>query len=442
MTANADLLQQCELEKIKFVKLQFTDILGSVKSVTIPVEQLPKALEGNLSFDGGAVEGFVRIEESDMLLRPDPGSFAVFPWPPESYMKTARLMCDVYWPNGEQFQGCPRGILKAVMRDAESMGFDLFAGPEPEFFLFRRNPDGSPSVDSHDHAGYFDLPPLDQGEAARQDMVRALIQMGFEIEASHHEAAPAQHEIDFKYADSLTTADQIATFRFVVRTVALNHDLHATFMPKPKLGINGSGMHVHLSLFRDGQNAFYDPEAPHELSQECMSFIAGLMHHCRGFTAITNPLVNSYKRLVPGYEAPVYIAWSMGNRSPLVRIPARREVGTRVELRSPDPSCNPYLALAVVFAAGLEGLKKGLQPPMPVAKNIYQLDWEERLEQEIGSLPKSLDEALYELEKDQLMVDTLGEHVISRFAEAKRVEWEEYRSQVHDWELQKYLGAY
>lgn len=442
MTANADLLQQCQLQGIKFVRLQFTDILGAVKSVTIPVEQLPKALEGNLSFDGGAVEGFVRIEESDMLLKPDPTSFAVFPWPSESHMKTARLMCDVYWPSGEPFEGCPRGILKAVMRDARSMGFDPFAGPEPEFFLFRRNPDGSPSVESHDQAGYFDLPPLDRGEAARQDMARALIQMGFEIEASHHEAAPAQHEIDFKYADSLTTADQIATFRFVVRTVALNHNLHATFMPKPKLGINGSGMHVHLSLFKNGENAFYDPEAPYELSEECMSFIAGLMHHCRGFTAITNPLVNSYKRLVPGYEAPVYIAWSMGNRSPLLRIPARREEGTRVELRSPDPSCNPYLALAVVFAAGLEGIKKGMQPPVPVAKNIYRLDWEERLEQDIGSLPKSLDEALYDLEKDRLVIDTLGEHVVSRFIKAKRVEWDEYRSQVHDWELKRYLGAY
>ncbi len=437
-----DLLKLCDEIDVKFIKLQFTDILGSIKSVTIPRSQMDKALAGDISFDGGSIEGFVRIEESDMLLRPDPESFSVFPWNSSTGMKRARLMCDVTWPDGGTFEGCPRTALKKVIRKAEQMGFSPQAGPEPEFFLFLRGKGGSPTVESHDQAGYFDLPPLDRGEEAREDMVQTLLEMGFEIEASHHEVAPAQHEIDFKYADALTTADQIATFRFVVRTVALRHDLHATFMPKPREGINGSGMHVHLSLFKDGENVFYDPDGDFGLSDTCRQFIAGVMHHCRGFTAITNPLVNSYKRLVPGYEAPVYVAWSMGNRSPLLRIPARRGEGTRVELRSPDPSCNPYLALAVMFRAGLDGIENSMTPPPPVEENIYELNLNQRRKLQIDALPGTLEEALGELRDNDLILDTLGDHLAERFTEAKSIEWHKYRSQVHKWELKQYLGTY
>ncbi len=441
-TQRDNVMRRCEDEGIRFIKLQFTDILGAVKNVTIPVEQLPKALDGDISFDGGSIEGFVRIEESDMLLQPDPHSFAIFPWQRGDRGRTGRLMCNITWPDKEPFEGCPRTILQEVMSRAGRSGFGLHAGPEPEFFLFLRQDDGSPTLSSHDEAGYFDMPPLDRGEAAREDMVRALIDMDFEIEASHHEAAPAQHEIDFKYADALTTADQIATFRFVVRTVALQHNLHATFMPKPKHGIAGSGMHVHMSLFRENDNAFYEPKDPDGLSDACRHFIAGLLDHCRGFTAITNPLVNSYKRLVSGFEAPVHIAWSMGNRSPLIRVPARRGEGTRVELRSPDPACNPYLALAVTFAAGLDGIERQLPLPEPINENVYRMDVQDRADRNIGALPKSLNQALEHMQRDELVMNTLTSHVSNRFVDAKKIEWEEYRCQVHEWEVQRYLGTY
>ena len=437
-----EIIDRCERLDVRLVKLQFTDILGSIKNVTIPITQLDKALAGDISFDGSSIEGFVRIDESDMLLRPDPDSFAVFPWNSATGMTRARLMCDVTWPDGADFEGCPRSTLKNVVEKAETMGFSPQAGPEPEFFLFLRGDDGSPTTKSHDQAGYFDLPPLDRGEEAREDMVQTLMEMGFEIEASHHEAAPAQHEIDFKYADALTIGDHIATFRFVVCTVALKHDLHATFMPKPQAGINGSGMHVHMSLFLDGENAFYDPDSADGLSDVCRHFIAGVMKHCRSFTAITNPLVNSYKRLVPGYEAPVHIAWSKGNRTPLIRIPARRGEGTRIELRSPDPACNPYLALAVMFRAGLDGIERELEPVPPVEENIYELDVEERRELGVDSLPGTLDMALDALEQDQLILETLGQHISDRFIQAKRIEWQKYRSQVHRWEMERYLGSY
>ncbi len=442
MTDSKDVIKICEQEGIRFIKLQFTDILGAVKTVTIPVEQLPKGLEGNIAFDGSSIEGFVRIEESDMLLRPDPASFSIFPWHSDPGSKTARLMCDIAWPDGAPFDGCPRTILQRVVQDAQDLGLVPHAGPEPEFFLFLRNDDGSPSLKSHDHAGYFDQPPLDKGEEAREHMVRTLLDMGFEIEASHHEVAPAQHEIDFKYEEALTTADQIATFRFVVRTVALQHNLHATFMPKPKHGIPGSGMHVHLSLFRGDTNIFYDPSDEDGLSRECRHFIAGLMHHARSLTAITNPLVNSYKRLVPGYEAPSYIAWSLGNRSPLIRVPARRGTGTRVEMRNPDPSCNPYLALAVLFAAGLDGMKNEMELGESVNDNIYIMGEQQLHDRHIESLPRSLDEALDELEKSELIRRTLTPHLLERFIEAKRIEWDEYRTQIHEWEIKRYLGAY
>ncbi|HEY8347076.1 MAG TPA: type I glutamate--ammonia ligase [Symbiobacteriaceae bacterium] len=427
---------------VHFIRLQFTDILGVIKNVDIPAQQLEKALDGGILFDGASIEGFVRIEESDMLLKPDPATFAVFPWQEQGEGATARLICDVYNADGTPFIGDPRGTLKRVMAQAAEMGFTMMVGPEPEFFLFHREPDGRPSTRTTDQASYFDQGPMDRGEECRRDCVLALEKMGFEIEASHHEAAPGQHEIDFKFADALQTADNIATFRFVVRTIALQHGLHASFMPKPIVGVNGSGMHLHQSLFRGNENAFYDPSKPSGLSDICMHYIAGLLAHAKAFTAICNPLVNSYKRLVPGYEAPVYIAWSERNRSPLVRIPARRGLSTRVELRSPDPSCNPYLALAVTLAAGLDGIRRKLTPPEPVNRNIYLMTPEERAAEGIESLPSSLIEALRELEADDVIREALGPHIYRSFMEAKQIEWDIYRSQVHQWELDQYLWIF
>ncbi len=441
MKSSEEVLRMAEELDVKFVRLQFTDILGILKNVSIPVEQLPKALEGEIQFDGSSIEGFVRIEESDMNLKPDPDTFVLFPWKPKEGA-VARLICDVYNPDGTPFEGCPRGRLKKVMAEAREMGFTMNAGPEAEFFLFQTNEDGSPTLNTQDQAGYFDLTPVDLGESARRDMVLNLTEMGFEIEASHHEVAPGQHEIDFKYADVLTTADSLATFRFVVRTIAQKHGLHATFMPKPIFGINGSGMHTNQSLFKGSSNAFYDPEGEFELSREAMGYIAGLLAHAPAFTAITNPTVNSFKRLVPGYEAPVYIAWSHRNRSPLVRIPARRGLGTRIELRSPDPSCNPYLSLAVMLKAGLDGIKKGMIPPPPEHRNIYSMTEEERKGRDIISLPGSLKEALEELEKDEVILEALGEHVWDRFREAKTLEWDSFRTTVHQWEVDRYLTRF
>ncbi len=426
---------------VRFVRLQITDILGAVKNVAIPVEQLDKALDGELMFDGSSIEGFVRIEESDMYLRPDPDTFSVYPWHKEGGA-TARLICDVYNPDGTPFAGCPRGILKRVMEEADALGYTCFAGPEPEFFLFERDENGAATLRSHDQAGYFDLSPVDRGESARRDMVLALQAMGFEIEASHHEVAPAQHEIDFQYADAVTTADRIATFRVVVRIIAMQHNLHATFMPKPVYGINGSGMHVHMSLFQGDKNAFFEPGAKMDLSDTALHFIGGLLAHAKEFTAITNPIVNSYKRLVPGYEAPVNIAWSAKNRSPLLRVPAKRGLSTRVELRSPDPSCNPYLALAVTFKAGLLGAASKMSPPPPVSENLYAMSAAERRERGIDQLPGNLLEAVSAMQASSLMRETLGDHVFERFCDAKRIEWDVYRTQVHPWEVERYLSVY
>lgn len=436
-----DILYFVKEQKIAFIRLQFTDILGITKNVAIPVPQLKKALEGELTFDGSSIEGFVRIEESDMHLKPDPNTFAIFPWR-KGEGATARLICDVYNPDGTPFEGCPRYRLRKAIKKAEEMGFTMYAGPELEFFLFLKDEKGEPTTVSHDQGGYFDLTPVDKGENARRDMVLNLQQMGFEIETSHHEVAPGQHEISFKYADALTTADNIATFRFVVRTIAMNHNLHATFMPKPVFGINGSGMHTHQSLFQGDKNAFFDPSAPSQLSKTAYYYIGGLMAHVKGFTAITNQLVNSYKRLVPGYEAPVYIAWSERNRSPLIRIPVRRGSGTRVELRSPDPSCNPYLALAVMLRSGLDGIEKKIEPPPPVNYNIYELEEAERIEKGIDTLPLNLGMALEEMAKDELVKETLGEHVFNRFYEAKKIEWNNYRIRVHPWEIEHYLKVF
>jgi len=427
---------------VRFVNLQFTDILGNIKNVAIPVQQLPKALDGQVMFDGSSIEGFVRIEESDMFLMPDLDTFAILPWQSDSNGTTARLICDVTNADGSPFAGCPRSALRRVIKEAEDLGYTMFAGPEAEFFLFQVGPDGRAGTQTHDQGSYFDFSPIDKGEEARREMVITLEQLGFEVERSQHEAAPGQHEIDFKYAEALETADNILTFRLVVRTVAQRHGLHATFMPKPVFGINGSGMHTHMSLFRDGKNAFHDPAAPYELSKVCMQYLAGLMAHVRGFTAITNPLVNSYKRLVPGYEAPVYIAWSEVNRSPLIRIPARRGIGTRLELRSPDPSCNPYLALAVMLKAGLEGVKREAKPPAPVNRNVYKMTTAERQAAGVATLPGTLSEALDAMAEDELVRAALGDHIFTRFIEAKQIEWDIYRTQVTNWELEQYLNVF
>lgn len=432
------ILQKVDEMDVQFIRLQFTDILGILKNVAITKDQLEKALDGELMFDGSSIEGFVRIEESDMYLKPDLSSFTIFPWRPNKGA-VARLICDVYNPDGTPFAGDPRHVLRRAVAEAQEMGYSMYVGPECEFFLFHCEDDGRPTLRTHDQAGYFDLSPVDLGENARRDMCLVLENMGFEIEASHHEVAPGQHEIDFKYADALTTADNIVTFKFVVRTIAQRHGLHATFMPKPIRGINGSGMHTNQSLFKDGKNAFYDPSGKLELSDVAYYYIGGLLHHARALAAITNPTVNSYKRLVPGYEAPVYVAWSPRNRSPLIRVPAKRGPSTRLELRNPDPACNPYLAIAAMLKAGLDGIKNRIEPPTPLDRNIFRLTTEERQRLGIASLPGSLKEALSCLDEDPVIKEALGEHVYGRFTEAKWLEWEDYQAQVHQWEIDQYL---
>lgn len=426
---------------VKFVRLQFTDIHGLLKNMAITVDQLAKALDGELMFDGSSIFGFTSIEKSDLYLRPDPETFTVFPWRP-GQGAVARLICDIYNPDGTPFEGCPRLALKKVVARALDKGLIMNVGPELEFFLFHLDESGRYTMQTHDRAGYFDLSPMDMGEDARRNMVLTLEEMGFEIEASHHEVAPGQHEIDFKYSNALDIADKIVTFKFVVRTIARRHGLHATFMPKPVYGINGSGMHMNQSLFRNGENLFYDPADPMQLSGEAYHYIGGLVAHARAIAAVTNPTVNSYKRLVPGYEAPVYLAWSARNRSPLIRIPAKRGISTRVELRNPDPSCNPYLAIAVCLQAGLDGIDRGITPPPPCNRNIYAMHTDERAGLGIGSLPGNLAEALEELARDRVIREALGPHILGNYLAAKQNEWERYRVRVHHWELEEYLNKY
>ncbi|MDP4093983.1 MAG: type I glutamate--ammonia ligase [Bacillota bacterium] len=437
-----DILRIAREQGVKFIRLQFTDIFGILKNVAITIDQLDKALENKCMFDGSSIEGFVRIEESDMYLRPDPSTFVIFPWRPQNG-KVARLICDVYNPDGTPFAGDPRFALKQAIQKAVDMGYDTFnVGPECEFFLFLNDSEGNPTTKTHDNGGYFDLGPIDLGENARRDMCLVLEEMGFEVEASHHEVAPGQHEIDFKYSDALTTADAILTFKLVVKTTAERHGLHATFMPKPIFGINGSGMHTNVSLFKDGKNAFYDDKGQLQLSQDAYWFIGGLMKHAKSIAALTNPIVNSYKRLVPGYEAPVYIAWSARNRSPLIRIPAARGMSTRIELRCPDPSCNPYLALAAILSAGLDGIKNKIQPPNSIDKNIFEMTEEQRKTEGIGSLPGSLAEAIVELSRSELAKEVLGSHILEKYIEAKNGEWDSYRTRISQWEVDEYLNKY
>jgi glutamine synthetase len=439
--AKAQILERAQREGVKFMRLQFSDILGTIKNVEIPDKQFEEALDGRIMFDGSSIEGFVRIEESDMYLQPDLNTFRVFPWAYNSGDKVARIICDIANPDGTPFSGCPRTTLKRVIALAAEKGYVMKAGPEAEFFLFQTR-NGQLTTETHDSAGYFDLTPVDMGEDVRREIVLALEAMGFQVEAAHHEVAPGQHEIDFRYDDVLMTADSVSTFRFIVRHVANRNGLHATFMPKPIYGINGSGMHTHQSLFANDQNMFFDANGRWQLSEMCLNYIGGVLRHAKGFCAITNPLVNSYKRLVPGYEAPTNIAWSEKNRSPLVRVPAARGVATRIELRMPDPSCNPYLAFAVMLRSGLDGMEKKLDPGPPINKNIYKMSRRERRHLKIDELPGNLSEALDELEKDDLVRGVLGEHIFQHFVEAKREEWFDYIKHVSPWEVDRYLGTY
>ena len=437
-----DIFRMVEEEDVEFIRLQFTDIFGTLKNIAITSSQLEKALDNKCMFDGSSVEGFVRIEESDMYLYPDYDTFEIFPWRPQQG-KVARFICDVYTPDGKPFEGDPRWILKKTIKEANEMGYRFDVGPECEFFLFHTDDNGLPTTLSHEKAGYFDLGPNDLGENIRRDMVLTLEEMGFEIEASHHEVAPAQHEIDFKYDEALKTADNIQTFKMTVKTIAKRHGLYATFMPKPKFGISGSGMHINMSLAtEEGKNIFADENGKIGLSDDAYHFIAGIMKHARGMSAITNPLVNSYKRLVPGYEAPVYIAWSAKNRSPLIRIPASRGNGTRVELRNPDPTANPYLVLALCLAAGLDGIKNKIEVPKSVDCNIYEMTPGERRAAGIENMPADLKEAVDCLVADEFLCSVLGEHITTKYVEAKMKEWENYTTRVSQWEIDEYLYKY
>ena len=430
-------------ENIRFLRVMFTDMLGTIKSVDLPVSQLDKLMDNKIMFDGSSIDGFVRIEESDMYLYPDMATWLVFPWGAE-HGKVARVICSVHLVDGQPFPGDPRNNLKRVLHDMQDMGFkDFNIGPEPEFFLFKTDEQGNPTQTVNDQENYFDMEPADRGEDCRRDIVLALEKLGFNVEAAHHEVAPGQHEVDFKYSNALEAADNIQTFKLIVKTIAKKYGLHATFMPKPLSGINGSGMHLNMSLFsKDGQNAFYDANDSKQLSPTAYHFLGGLMKHARSYTAICNPIVNSYKRLVPGYEAPVYVAWSTSNRSPLIRIPSDRGMGTRVELRSADPSANPYLAIAAVLEAGLDGLRDELPPIHEVDENIYQMTEAERKEKDIHNLPDTLHNALKSLAADEVVKGSMGAHIYHSFMEAKTREYDSYRQHVSDWERQRYMEEY
>ncbi|KTG29492.1 type I glutamate--ammonia ligase [Haloferax profundi] len=437
-------IDEIEEKNVDFLRLQFTDILGTVKNVSVPASQAEKAFTEGIYFDGSSIDGFVRIQESDMRLEPDPSTFAILPWRQKENSAAARLICDVFnTSTGEPFEGDPRGVLKRAIDRADEMGYDINAAPEPEFFLFEEDENGRATTVTNDAGGYFDLAPKDLASDVRRDIIYGLESMGFDIEASHHEVAEGQHEINFTYDDALSTADNVATFRSVVRAIAAEHDLHATFMPKPIARINGSGMHTHISLFQDGENAFHDEDDEFNLSETAKQFTAGILDHAPAVTAVADPTVNSYKRLVPGYEAPVYIAWSDRNRSALIRKPAARTpAASRIEARFPDPSCNPYLALAALIHAGLDGIERGLECPDPVRENIYDFDEAKREEYGIETLPKDLGAAVDALEEDEVIQEALGDHVYEKFVEAKRSEFQDYLVSVSEWELDRYLETF
>lgn len=438
---NQDVLRLVEENDVKFIRLQFTDVFGMLKNVAITARQLPRALEEGCMFDGSSIDGFCRIEESDMYLKPDVDSFVIFPWRPQQG-KAARLICDVYGTDGRPYDGCPRNVLKKTLAKAADMGYTMNVGPECEFFLFLTDADGKPTTITHDEGGYFDLAPIDKGEDARRDICLTLEEMGFEVEASHHEVAQGQHEIDFKYADALLTADNIMTFKIVVKSIAARHGLYATFMPKPIYGINGSGMHTNLSLSTKDGNAFYDKNGELELSPIAYNYIAGVIKHIKSIVAVSNPTVNSYKRLVPGYEAPCYVAWSAKNRSPLIRIPASRGAGTRVEVRCPDPAANPYLAISLMLAAGLDGMANHLTPPPAVNRNIFKMTEAEMAECGVSSLPGNLYDALQLYKASELVKETLGDHIFNIYYDFKMKEWDSFRTAVHPWEIEQYIAKY
>ena len=431
-------LKMAKEHDVKFIKLWFTDILGMLKSFAITVEELGGALEQGMGFDGSSIEGFARIDESDMVAIPDPDTWQLLPWRPKEHHAEARMFCDISKPGGQPFEGDPRYVLKRNLKRAADMGYTYYVGPELEYFYFR----DSKGTEPLDQGGYFDMVPLDVATDLRRDTVLTLEEMGIGVEYSHHEVATSQHEIDMRYTDALTMADSVMTYRLVVKQIALKHGVYATFMPKPVFGINGSGMHVHQSLFTEGRNAFFDAKDPYHLSRIAKCYVAGLLKHAPEITAVTSQWVNSYKRLIPGYEAPVYLSWARRNRSDLIRIPEYqpgKENATRIEFRSPDPACNPYLTFAVMLAAGLEGIAKDLKPPEPVAENVYEMTEVDRKERGIGTLPGSLDEAIQLTEKSDLVRKTLGDHVFEAFIKNKKIEWDQYRKQVTDYELKKYL---
>ena len=438
-----EIMKIIEEEHIHFFRLQFVDIFGFMKNVAIPRSQIEKALDGQMMFDGSSIDGFVRINESDMYLKPDYDTFVVLPWRNKDGVAAARIICDVHKSDGTPFEGCPRVNLKRVLAEAKEMGYTMNVGTEAEFFLFSLDECGNATTNTQDTAGYFSVDPEDHGIDCRREVIETLEKMGFEIEASHHEVAEGQHEVNFKYSDAITAADNTVTFKWVVRTIARKYGLHATFMPKPVFGINGSGMHTNQSLFNlDGSNAFFDEKDDLQLSKAAYQYIAGVTKNARSFAAVTNPLVNSYKRLVPGYEAPVYVAWSASNRSALMRIPASRGLGTRVEVRCPDPTCNPYLAFAMMLNSGLDGIRNDLTPPPSTDVNIYAMTPGQKRKAKIANMPASLQEALVEFKKNPISKATLGEHIFEKYVIAKEAEWDAYRISVTDWELENYLKNY
>ncbi len=436
-----DILRMAEEEDVEFIRLQFTDIFGTLKNIAITKNQLERALDNQYAFDGSAIEGFARVEESDMYLYPDRDTFAIFPWRPQQG-KVARIICDVYDANERPYKGDPRAVLKTAIAQAGEMGYEFQVGPECEFFLLNTDDQGNPTMEIREHAGYFDLGPNDSGENARRDIVLTMEDMGCEIEASHHEAAAGQHEVDFKYKEALGIADDFMTFKLAVKTVAKRHGLFASFMPKPKADVAGSGVHLNMSLHRNGKNIFYESSGRYGLSREAYYFIGGIMEHIRGMTLIMNPLINSYKRLVPGYEAPTDIAWSFTNRTPLIRIPMVKDDKKRIELRSPDPSMNPYLALALCLAAGLEGIKKQIMPPAEVQMNMFAMSRAEKEMLGIGQMPETLKDAVEAFEADTFVQSVLGGHICEKLLKVKKKEWETYRYQVTNWELEEYLYKY
>jgi glutamine synthetase len=437
-----EIKQVIDEHNVEFIKLEFCDINGTMKNLSVPSSQIDKVLNNEIMLDGSSIKGFRSIETSDMFFFPDYKTFALIPWRADEESKVARFICDIHNADGTPFEGCPRCNLKKMIAKAEKLGYRMNVGPEAEFFIFKKDANGEKTLIANDHAGYYDTAPNDKGEDIRRKMVKTLKLMGFDVEASHHEVAKGQHEIDFKYSDALTTADNIMTFKYVVKAISEQEGVYATFMPKPIYGINGSGMHCNVSLFKDGKNIFYSPDRVYQLSREALYSIGGLLKHVKSFTAVTNPTINSYKRLVPGYEAPVYLAWSLANRSALIRVPAKRGEATRIELRSPDPSCNPYLALTVILGAILDGVENKIEPPLQVEENIYGMTQKELKRAKIDSLPGSLEQAVELLEKNDIIKDALGEHILNEFIATKKNECDKYRTYVTPLEMEMYLDIH